>query len=208
MIPRNRPVINEAEIAQATGTPLATWRRRDAPAFRERVPGLFPRSRILLYDRAQAHAYLAGKPVPALPTDEHPDDLLNDHEAAELLGVRPSTVRAYATQGYLPAGTTVYGLRVWTRHQLDERRTTPPRQGQGGGRRPGEGTGPRKAHPYENDPRLHLAAKTLKAADANTPRSRLAAALSHKHGGSTRTWERLLAEAGNLPVSVAERRDP
>lgn len=47
MIPRNRPAINEASIAQQAGTPIATWRRRDAPAFRQQVPTLFT-GRILI----------------------------------------------------------------------------------------------------------------------------------------------------------------
>ncbi|GAA2106020.1 hypothetical protein GCM10009801_82080 [Streptomyces albiaxialis] len=136
MIPRNRPVINEPDIARQAGTPLATWRRRDAPAFRRRVPNLF-RSRTLIYDLAQARAYLSGKPLPILPAGEHPDDLLNDEEAAAVLGVTASTVRAYATQGYLSAGRTVYSVRVWPRSDVEERRDNPPGQGKGGGRPPG-----------------------------------------------------------------------
>ncbi|MEU1932629.1 helix-turn-helix domain-containing protein [Streptomyces sp. NPDC019826] len=187
-------MINESDIARQAGMPIATWRRRDAPAFRQHVPALFPDSRVLVYDLAQAQAHLEGRPLPALPPEEHPDDLLNDEEAAALLGVAPSTVRAYATQGYLPAGTTVYSLRVWARRDIEERRSAPPRQGKGGGRTPGEGKGPRKAHAYEGDPRLHIAAAALSTAQ-NTPRTRLAAALAAQHGGSTRTWERLLAQA-------------
>lgn len=194
MIPRNRPVINEADIAQQAGVPIATWRRRDAPAFRRRVASLFPRSRILIYDLAQARAYLAGKPIPTLPTGEHPDDLLNDEEAAALLGVSASTVRAYATQGYISAGKTLYSLRVWPRGDLEERRNNPPGQGKGGGRPPGTGKGPRKAHAYEGDPRLHTATAALSTA-GDTPRHHLAASLAQQHGGSTRTWERLLTQA-------------
>ncbi|MFI8234921.1 helix-turn-helix domain-containing protein [Streptomyces sp. NPDC085900] len=194
MIPRNRPVINEADIAQQAGVPLATWRRRDAPAFRQRIPSLFPHSRIRLYDEAQARAYLAGQPIPQLPSTPHPEDLLNDEEAAALLGITASTVRAYATQGYLSAGKTLYSLRVWPRHDIEERRTNPPGQGKGGGRPPGTGQGPRKAHPYQDDPRLHTATQAL--ADAGeTPRHRIAETLAQQHGGSTRTWERLLTQA-------------
>ncbi|WP_251021425.1 hypothetical protein [Streptomyces sp. ISL-98] len=101
MIPRNRPVLNEADIAQQAGVPVATWQRRDAPAFRQRVASVFPRSRILIYDLAQARAYLAGRPIPVLPAGEHPDDLLNDEETAAVLGVTASTVRAYAWLGLL-----------------------------------------------------------------------------------------------------------
>ncbi|MFD8621710.1 DNA-binding protein [Streptomyces sp. NPDC059513] len=192
MIPHGRPVINERDIAQKAGVPLPTWRRRDAPAFRHRVPALFD-SRVLVYDQAQAHAYLNGQPIPPLPTSPHPDDLLNDQEAAALLEVTPGTVRAYASQDYLPRGTTVYSLRLWTRQDIETRRDTPPRQGQGGGRPPGK-TGPTKVHPYEGDPRLHLAAQTL-TASPDTPRTHLAATLANQHGSSTRTWERLLAQA-------------
>ncbi|MGW0703816.1 helix-turn-helix domain-containing protein [Streptomyces sp. NPDC002867] len=209
MIPRNRPVINESDIAQQAGVPIATWRRRDAPAFRQRVPALFPNSRTLIYDLAQARAYLAGRPIPALPTGEHPDDLLNDEEAAALLGVAASTVRAYASQGYLPAGTTVYSLRVWPRHEIEHRRDNPLGQGKGGGRRAGEPQGPRKAHAYEGDPRLHTAAAALKTAEG-TPRTHLAATLADQHGGSTRTWERLLAQADRTTGTApdARRRPP
>ncbi|MEV0749875.1 helix-turn-helix domain-containing protein [Streptomyces sp. NPDC050273] len=194
MIPRDRPAINEADIAQQAGVPLAIWRRRDAPAFRQRVPALFPNSRTLLYDQAQAHAYLDGTPIPALPSGEHPDDLLNDEEAAAALGVTPSTVRSYAIQGYLAPGKTVYSVRVWQRRDIDERRNNPPGQGKGGGRPPGTGTGPRKTHAYEGDPRLHTAAHALSTA-GDTPRHHLAGTLAQQHGGSTRTWERLLTQA-------------
>ncbi|MEU5666535.1 helix-turn-helix domain-containing protein [Streptomyces longwoodensis] len=185
-------MINERDIAQQAGVPLATWRRRDAPGFRQRVRPLFD-SRVLIYDQAQAHAFLNGQPIPPLPTEPHPDDLLNDEEAAALLGVTPSTVRAYASQNYLPRGTTVYSLRLWTRKDIETRRDTPPRQGQGGGRPLGT-SGPHKAHAYEGDPRLRIAAEAL-TTSPDTPRTHLAAALAEQHGSSTRTWERLLAQA-------------
>lgn len=194
MIPRNRPVINEADIAQQAGVPIATWRRRDAPAFRQRVASLFPSSRVLIYDLAQARACLAGTPIPALPAGEHPDDLLNDEETAAVLGVTASTVRAYAAQGYLSRGKTLYSVRVWPRRDIEERLNNPPGQGKGGGRPSGTGTGPRKAHAYEDDPRLRTAASALSTA-GDTPRHHIAASLAQQHGGSTRTWERLLTQA-------------
>ncbi|MEV6702599.1 helix-turn-helix domain-containing protein [Streptomyces sp. NPDC051453] len=194
-IPRNRPVINEAGIAQQTGITVATWDRREAQPSASTWRASSPTG-ILIYDQAQA--YLDGRPVPALPATEHPDELLNDEEAAALLDVTASTVRAYATRGYLPAGMTAYSLRVWPRRDVEKRRNNPPGQGKGGGRPSGKGEGPRKAHAYQGDPRLHAAAAALNDA-GDTPRHHIAATLARQHGGSTRTWERLLTQASQTP---------
>ena len=199
MIPKGRPVINEADIAQRAGVPLATWRRRDASAFRQHVSSLFPGSRFLIYDSEQAAAYLAGTTIPDLAAEEDPEDLLNDKEAAAVLGVDASTIRAYAAKGYLSRGETVYGARVWRRREVEDRRDNPPGQGKGGGRRAGEPQGPRKAHAYAGDPRLRTAADAL-AADPAAPISRTAANLALQHGGSARTWERLLSQARKAAV--------
>ncbi|MET8102431.1 helix-turn-helix domain-containing protein [Streptomyces sp. NPDC005236] len=86
---------------------------------------------------------MEGRPVPVLPAGGHPDDFLNDEEAATLLGVAASTVRAYATQGYLPAGRTVCILRLCSRRDIEERLNTPARQGEGGGRPSDTSSGPR-----------------------------------------------------------------
>ncbi|MFF2964653.1 hypothetical protein ACFVT1_38555 [Streptomyces sp. NPDC057963] len=106
-------------------------------------------------------------------------------------------MRAYATQGYLSRGKNIYGARVWPRHEIQHRRDNPHGQGKGGGRRAGEPQGPRKAHAYEGDPRLQTAADALATA-GGTPISRIAAGLAHQHGGSARTWERLLARTRHL----------
>ncbi|GAB3174927.1 hypothetical protein GCM10027162_20940 [Streptomyces incanus] len=92
-------------------------------------------------------------------------------------------VRAYAVQGHLSAGTTVYGTRLWPRHEVNERRDNPPGQGKGGGRRAGEPQGPRKHHPYEGDPRLRTATDAL-TATASAPKSRIAAELAAQHGNT------------------------
>ncbi|MFH9958931.1 helix-turn-helix domain-containing protein [Streptomyces roseolus] len=194
MIPRGRPVLNEADIARLAGVSLTTWRRRHAAAFREHVPDLLPDSRHLLYDRAQVQAYLDGRPIPELPTGEHPDDLLTAKETAAILGITPSTVQAYATQGHLSPGTTRYGARLWTRHDIHDRRDNAPGRGKGGGRRAGEPQGPRKTHPYEGDPRLDIAREALTTA-GGAPKGRVAAELAALHGSTPRTWERLLTAA-------------
>ncbi|MGA5499298.1 helix-turn-helix domain-containing protein [Streptomyces cinereoruber] len=195
MIPRGRPVLNETDIARRAGVSLATWRRKHAAAFREHVPDLLPDSRYLLYDLAQTEAYLKGRPIPALPEGEHPDDLLTADDVAEILGINTSTVRAYATQGHLSPGTTRYGARLWTRREVHDRRDNAPGQGKGGGRRAGEPQGPRKAHAYEGDPRINLAAQALTTAPPGTPKGRIATELADLHGPTPRTWERLLTTA-------------
>lgn len=202
MIPRNRPVINEADVAALCGVPLGTWRRRDAPEFRQKVPHLETGGRYLLYDRAQAEAYLAGRPVPALDTLPHPEDRLTASEATAILGIKVSTLHAYAVQGLLPRGESVYGTRVWPRRVIEDRRANPPGRGAGGGRKPGP-QGPRKAHPYENDPRLAHAAAALKAAGDKPVLGRIAVDLAEQHGGSSRTWERLLKQARGNPAPAA-----
>ncbi|MFF5924213.1 helix-turn-helix domain-containing protein [Streptomyces flavochromogenes] len=194
MIPRGRPVLNETDVARRAGVSLATWRRRHAAAFRKHVPDLLPDSRSLLYDLAQTDAYLKGRPIPELPDGEHPDDLLTADDVAQILGINTSTVRAYATQGHLSPGTTRYGTRLWTRREVHDRRDNAPGQGKGGGRRAGEPQGPRKQHAYEGDPRLDTAREALTAA-GGTPKSRIATALAAQHGGTPRTWERLLTTA-------------
>ncbi|MGW7521811.1 hypothetical protein ACWGJ2_40225 [Streptomyces sp. NPDC054796] len=44
-----------------------------------------------------------------------PDDQLDHFEAARVLGVSPSTVRSYATRGYLSPGPR------WPRHEIEAR---------------------------------------------------------------------------------------
>ncbi|MGA5499439.1 hypothetical protein ACPCSP_34590, partial [Streptomyces cinereoruber] len=61
--------------------------------------------------------------------------------------------------------------------------------------RAGEPQGPRKAHAYEGDPRINLAAQALTTAPADTPKSRIATELADLHGHTPRTWERLLTTA-------------
>ncbi|MFE2530048.1 helix-turn-helix domain-containing protein [Streptomyces sp. NPDC059382] len=109
MIPHGRPAITEAELAAAQGRDIKTWRLREAPTFRARVSVLNPGERLRLYDRAQADAYAEGRPLPVLPTEPHPADLLGDQEVADVLGISRHTVRAYATTGYLPPAWSCTG---------------------------------------------------------------------------------------------------
>ncbi|MEU6158792.1 hypothetical protein [Streptomyces sp. NPDC047130] len=123
LIPQGRKVCTEAEVAEAMGLPLHTWRRRVRARLEERVQRVNEgEGRVRLYDAEQVRAYVEGVPVPpaARSGEEHPDDLLTDKEAGALLGVDASTVRAYAVSGYLPRGVEVHGRR-WTRREILER---------------------------------------------------------------------------------------
>ena len=187
MIPQGRPTITEADIAARVGTPLTTWRRRFAPAFREAVPNLLS-GRFVLYDAEQAEAYLAGEPIPSLPQDPHADDLLTDVEVGAILDVAPDSVRSHVAHGYIGKGQKIGGARVWPRRQVDDRLRNSPGREAGGGR-------PTKAAPYEGDPRLRTAVEAL-AAQPDTPRRRIAGDLATRHPDTRpHTWERILAAA-------------
>ncbi|MFD3938180.1 helix-turn-helix domain-containing protein [Streptomyces sp. NPDC058611] len=97
------------------------------------------RNPVPLYDVAQALAHIAGKPIPITPsTGPHPSDLLTDKEAGALLGIDPSTVRAYATTGYLPKGTDRHGRTWWPRHAVTARRDAGDLRHQNPGQQPGD----------------------------------------------------------------------
>ncbi|OEV13217.1 hypothetical protein AN218_04685 [Streptomyces nanshensis] len=199
-----RPVTTEAEIAKRAGVPLSTWQRREAPRFRALVPDLFDvqdaPGLTRVYDLAQAeaaHATHDPARIPALSDREDPEDRLDAREAAAFLGITADDVYTLVAKGYLPPGEkvrTAQGklinrLTVWPRRVLAHRRDNPPAPS--GGRKPGPQPERRKAHPYQDDPRVPIAAAALTKA-GNAPTSRTAAELAAEHGGSTRTWERLL----------------
>ncbi|MFD3422140.1 DNA-binding protein [Streptomyces decoyicus] len=216
-----RPVTTEAEVAQRAGMPLTTWQRRCAPRFRALAPELFDvedaRGLARVYDLAQAEAAqgeveaalaegreTAPSKIDALPGAQHPEDRLNAREAGDLLGIDADEVYALAARGYLPKGEkvrtaqgkTIGRLTVWSRRALAERMDNAPGQGVGGGRKPGPQPERRKARPYQGDPRLKTAAEAVATAP-DTPTNRIAVALAETHGGSTRTWERILAAASD-----------
>ncbi|MFB6881388.1 DNA-binding protein [Streptomyces noursei] len=218
-----RPVTVEGELAQRAGVPLTTWQRRYAPLFRPLVPVLFDvedaRGLARVYDLEQAEAaqreietaLAEGREpdpaaIPALPGEQGDEDRLNAREAAALLGIDPDEVYALAAKGYLPQGEkvcTAQGkaigrLTVWPRHVLIERRDNPPGQGAGGGRKTGPRPERRKQQPYSGDARLALAAEALTQQPGRAA-NQIAADLAQTHGGSTRTWERLLTVARKSP---------
>jgi len=94
-----------------------------------------------LWDQEQVHAYVAGDPVPSLPTEPHPDDLLDASEAAELAEVAEVTWTRYVERGGIvpEPDEEVFGQRHWRRTILEEWKPSRPGRGSGGGRRPKNG---------------------------------------------------------------------
>ncbi|MGW0393843.1 DNA-binding protein [Streptomyces sp. NPDC003042] len=182
--------MTEDDIATASGLPVYTWRRRHGAGFRARVPVLNPGERLRLYDAAQATAYLNGERIPARPASDavHPDDLLSDKEAGSVLGIDATTVRAYATTGYLPAGTERQGRTWWTRRSIDARRGSGDQRHYAPGRQ--SGAPPRNRAPRpRHDPRVGEIANLLSDSQVT------ATEIAQRYEVSERTAQRLLAAA-------------
>lgn len=85
-------------------------------------------ARTRLYDGEQIDAYLAGRPIPPLPTENDDQDLLDRRECAAALGISPRTWDKYKTNYPLLSEhlVEVAGVEHWPRsllHQHQEGRT-------------------------------------------------------------------------------------
>ncbi|MFD4217882.1 DNA-binding protein [Streptomyces sindenensis] len=150
--------------------------------------------RPLLYDAAQVDAHLSGEPVPALPTEPDPSDLLTDAEAGAIAGVTASTIRADATTGLIAPGRELYGRRWWTRAEADARAG---RQTQYKGRTPGAtDKTPRSRRP---SPKADQIAAEVERAEAGHRGPIDADALAAQYGVSRRTVDRAIARAKDGP---------
>ncbi|BDT39675.1 DNA-binding protein [Streptomyces yaizuensis] len=145
--------------------------------------------RPLLYDAAQVDAYLAGQPIPALPKGPSPADLLTDTEAAAIIGVTASTVRADAATGRMDGGVERHGRRWWTRAAAEAEAARPDQRGRQLG---AKDKAPRARRP---DPRIPEVGAELEAADAGRRGPVTAAELAARYAVSTRTAERIMSKA-------------
>lgn len=135
MIRQGRPVVDAAGAAELLGISYKTFRNTAVASDPEFPPPVNLGRRKLLYDEAQVRAYAAGRELPSLPEGEHPDDLLNDHETGEVLGVAYATIRADRRAGRLPEHVDVLGVPHYRRADLARVPTEMrPGQGVGGGR--------------------------------------------------------------------------
>ncbi|MHC3394769.1 DNA-binding protein [Streptomyces lavendulocolor] len=194
MIPHGRPTLDKDGVAERAGVSPSTWQRRHHAAFAAAVKPLPGSARPLIYDAAQVEAHLKGTPVPALPKDPHPTDLLTDAEAGAVAGLSASTIRADAATGHMDAGVERHGRRWWTRAAA-EARAARPAEYKGGtpGRKDKQ---PRTRRP---DHRVTEVAAELEAADAGRREPVTADELAELYQVSTRTAERIMAKARATP---------
>ncbi|MGV9248746.1 DUF6292 family protein [Streptomyces sp. NPDC003710] len=89
---RRKYVQTSDELANAMGISIGTFRNKQPYTAED-----FPRAissegaRVKLWDSQQTAAYLAGRPIPAVPDEDDDQDLLDRNEAAAELGVTPKT---------------------------------------------------------------------------------------------------------------------
>lgn len=89
-------VQNSAGLAAAMGLKIGSFRNQ-RPWEQEGFPAVISpaEARAKLWDGEQTAAFLAGRPVPALPDADSDEDLLERTEAADFLKVSPKTWDAY-----------------------------------------------------------------------------------------------------------------
>ncbi|MER6365837.1 DNA-binding protein [Kitasatospora sp. NPDC001527] len=197
MIQHGRDAIDVSGVAQLAGVSVPTWNRNKErrAAFAKAVKPLPGSQRPVLYDVAQARAFLAGEPVPELPVDppEHPDDLLTDAEVAAVAGVSASTVRDEAADGRMDKGTEVAGRRFWTRAAAEARRD---RKAAHRGRIPGSKNKQPRRRPAEE--RAAEVAAELAAAVRGERDEVTAAEVAARYGISPRTAQDAITRAQEL----------
>ncbi|WP_329151202.1 hypothetical protein OG275_38230 (plasmid) [Streptomyces niveus] len=194
MIPRGRPTLDIDGVAARAGVSVSTFGRRHRAAFAAAVKPLPGSKRPLLYDAAQVDAHLSGKPVPTLPKKPHPDDLLTDTETGAVVGVSASTIRADAATGRMDPGIERHGRRWWTRAAAEAEAARPPEYK---GRTSGAKDRGSRRRPTAD--RTAAVAAELAAADADQGEPVTVYGIAVRYEVSTRTAERIIAEARRSP---------
>ncbi|MEU1918374.1 DUF6292 family protein [Streptomyces massasporeus] len=107
----------------------------------EGFPAPLSAGRTRLYDGEQVDAYLAGRPVPTLPSADDDEDLLDRQEAAALSGIPPHTWdRRKKNPSVSEHMVLVGGVEHWPRRIVRDYTPGPRlRTGGGGGRPAGAG---------------------------------------------------------------------
>ncbi|MEU5666491.1 DUF6292 family protein [Streptomyces longwoodensis] len=186
-----------ADLAAQQGIAVPTLissARLQAPGF----PAPLSAGRTRLYDGEQVDAYLAGRPVPALPTVDDDEDLLDRQEAAALRGV-PLHVwdRRKKTPAVSEHMVLVGGVEHWPRHVVRDY-TPAPRP------RPSGGTG-RPAGAGDQVPRDLLPARVAQLLDADPALT--AAAVTEQLGVHRNTAQAALTQCrAERMADVMEQR--
>ncbi|MGW6571974.1 DUF6292 family protein [Streptomyces sp. NPDC054945] len=134
-----------SDLADALGKKLTTLRNQKPYAAEGHpAPISSPDARNQLWDSEQTKAYYAGEPIPELPQVDDDEDLLDRHEAAELLGIAPVTWNGYKRDQDLVDGVVLVpkgpkGTEHWPRRLVLAYKNSRPGRGAGGGRREGSG---------------------------------------------------------------------
>ncbi|MFI9019502.1 DUF6292 family protein [Streptomyces griseus] len=153
------------DLAAQQGIRLQTYlntARHKAPG--HPAPISSPGARTLLYDAEQTDAYLTGRPVPPLRTedddqDHDDDDLLDRREAAHALGVTPRSWDTYKGHPLLTEHmVTAAGVEHWPRGIVHRYRDTRPGRSAATGRPTGSG---------DQVPRDQLLTRTAPLLDAD-----------------------------------------
>ncbi|GAA1929469.1 hypothetical protein GCM10009716_41420 [Streptomyces sodiiphilus] len=123
-------------------------------------------------------------------------ELLTASQAAEILGIRPGTLRTYASRGQAPAGRKLGGARRWTRAEIEHRRDNPPSADPA--RRGGRPKNVREARPRPSQAGRRageVAARLRAGEDVTVPQ------LMKEYNATERTAQRLLARARALAAA-------
>ena len=202
MIPHGRPVVDTAEVIRRSGMPPASWRRNERASFQARVKPLnrygttqaaddAPEEeppRYPVYDEAQVTAYHRGEPLPTLPAEPHPDDLLDAEEAAEILGIDAATVYQYGKDGILNGSRIDGRVTRWPRRVIEARRDQPDQRHRQQGARSLQ-PDPRR------DPRAAEVAAWLDEAERGAREPVTAAEIRTRYEVTERTAQRILTRA-------------
>ncbi|MFF9870295.1 helix-turn-helix transcriptional regulator [Streptomyces sp. NPDC013953] len=190
-----------ADLAEQAGVALKTYRNKGL----HKLPGHPPpvsssTAKVLLWDGEQVDAFRQGAPVPPLPADDSPQDLLDRNEAAELAGVSPRTWDRYENlPGVLPrpAAISVAGVEHWRRGDIEQWLRARPGPGNPAGRPKGS---------TEQLPRVATGVRVRELL-ARNPRL-TAAGAARELGISAGTAQRALAQARAANVREWLERDP
>ncbi|MEY2229724.1 hypothetical protein [Streptomyces sp. BF23-19] len=134
-----------SDLADLLGKKLVTIRNQKPYAAEGHpAPISSPNARNQLWDSEQTKAYYADRPIPELPRTDDDEDLLDRHEAAELLGIAPVTWNTYKRDQDLVDGVVLVpegpkGTEHWPRRLVLAYKNSRPGRGAGGGRREGSG---------------------------------------------------------------------